>query len=96
MHMVTTRGRTVLSWLHMKKMKFWVVIINETNMRGIFLKIFWCILPYMPKTRGKGVGKELMRRVIEETEGDIALHVEPDNPAKFLYEKFGLPTNISK
>ena len=30
-----------------------------------------------------------MQMVIDETEGDIALHVEPDNPAKFLYEKFG-------
>ncbi len=22
-------------------------------------------------------------------DGDIALHVEPDNPARFLYEKYG-------
>ena len=41
------------------------------------------------KARGKGVGKELMKRTIDSAKGDIALHVEPDNPAKFLYEKFG-------
>ncbi len=37
----------------------------------------------------QGVGKQLMKTVIDATKGDIALHVEPDNPAKFLYEKFG-------
>jgi ribosomal-protein-alanine N-acetyltransferase len=26
---------------------------------------------------------------IENTEGNIALHVEPDNPAKNLYERMG-------
>jgi ribosomal protein S18 acetylase RimI-like enzyme len=39
--------------------------------------------------RGKGVGKQLMKKAIAQAEGDIALHVEPENPAKFLYEKLG-------
>ena len=39
--------------------------------------------------RGKGVGKQLMQKAIEVSEGDMALHCEPDNPAKFLYEKLG-------
>ena len=39
--------------------------------------------------RGKGVGKELMKKAINTAKGDIALHVEPENPAKFLYEKLG-------
>ena len=30
-----------------------------------------------------------MLQAIEMAEGNIALHVEPDNPAKFLYEKIG-------
>lgn len=41
------------------------------------------------KTRGKGVGKALMEKAITLAEGDIALHVEPDNPAKRLYERLG-------
>jgi ribosomal protein S18 acetylase RimI-like enzyme len=41
------------------------------------------------KTRGKGYGKKLMNKAIELADGDIALHVEPNNPAKFLYEKLG-------
>ena len=30
-----------------------------------------------------------MQIAIKTVEGAIALHVEPDNPAKFLYEKLG-------
>jgi ribosomal protein S18 acetylase RimI-like enzyme len=39
--------------------------------------------------RGKGIGKRIMSKAMEITEGDIALHVEANNPAKFLYEKLG-------
>jgi ribosomal protein S18 acetylase RimI-like enzyme len=39
--------------------------------------------------RGKGLGKELMNKALLYAKGDIALHVEPHNPAKFLYEKVG-------
>jgi ribosomal protein S18 acetylase RimI-like enzyme len=39
--------------------------------------------------RGHGIGKKLMEQTIAHTKGSVALHVEPDNPAKFLYEKYG-------
>jgi len=39
--------------------------------------------------RGKGLGKKMMEKTLEITDGDVKLHVEPENPAKFLYEKFG-------
>ena len=39
--------------------------------------------------RGKGFGKMLMKKTVEHAHGSIALHVEPDNPARFLYEKVG-------
>jgi len=40
-------------------------------------------------TRGTGVGKKLMKKAMSIAKGNIALHVEPNNPAKFLYEKLG-------
>ena len=66
-----------------------VVIINKTNMSGYIPENILVYIAVHAKTRGQGVGKSLMKRIIEETDGDIALHVEPENPAKFLYEKFG-------
>ncbi len=66
-----------------------VVIINKTNMSGYIPENILVYIAVHEKTRGRGVGKALMKKVIDNTEGDIALHVEPDNPAKFLYEKFG-------
>ena len=66
-----------------------VVIINKTNMSGYIPENILVYIAVHSKTRGQGVGKALMQRIIDTTEGDIALHVEPENPAKFLYEKFG-------
>lgn len=66
-----------------------VVIINDTNMGEYIPEHILVYIAVDPSTRGQGVGKELMKRVIEKTDGDIALHVEPDNPARFLYEKLG-------
>lgn len=65
------------------------VIINKTNMSEYIPENLLVYIAVHKKARGKGVGKELMKRTIDSTKGDIALHVEPDNPAKFLYEKFG-------
>jgi ribosomal protein S18 acetylase RimI-like enzyme len=37
----------------------------------------------------KRVWKTINAKAISIAEGNIALHVEPDNPAKGLYEKLG-------
>ena len=66
-----------------------IVIINKTNMSEYIPENILVYIAVHHKTRGQGVGKELMKRTIDAAEGDIALHVEPDNPAKFLYEKVG-------
>lgn len=65
------------------------VIINHTNMSGYIPEHILVYIAVDASQRGKGIGKQLMEQVIAETEGDIALHVEPENPAKFLYEKYG-------
>ena len=65
------------------------VIINHTNMNGYIPEHILVYIAVDAAQRGKGIGKQLMEHIIEATDGDIALHVEPENPAKFLYEKYG-------
>lgn len=65
------------------------VIINHTNMGGFIPEHILVYIAVDASYRGQGIGKQLMERIIETTEGDIALHVEPDNPAVHLYEKYG-------
>ncbi len=65
------------------------VIINHTNMGGYIPDHILVYIAVDGSHRGQGIGKQLMERTIEATDGDIALHVEPENPAKFLYEKYG-------
>lgn len=65
------------------------VVVNETGMNGYIPDNILVYIATHNQHRGKGVGKQLMRKAIEVAEGDIALHVEPDNPAKILYEQLG-------
>ena len=65
------------------------VVVNKTGMSGYIPENILVYIAIHADYRGKGLGKELMNRAIERAEGGIALHVEPDNPAKKLYEKLG-------
>lgn len=66
-----------------------VVIINQTGMKDYIPENILVYIATHKNHRGKGIGKILIKKTIDLTEGNIALHVEPDNPAKFLYEKVG-------
>ncbi|WP_016778872.1 GNAT family N-acetyltransferase [Anaerophaga thermohalophila] len=65
------------------------VVINKTGMDGYIPGNILVYIAIHRDYRGKGLGKELMKKALSEASGDVALHVEPDNPAKKLYEKFG-------
>lgn len=66
-----------------------ITIVNKTGMEGYIPENILVYIAVHNSARGKGIGKKLMQKAIEIAEGDIALHVEPNNPAKFLYEKLG-------
>ncbi len=65
------------------------VVVNETGMEGYIPENILVYIATHKEYRGKGIGKLLLSKTIENTQGSIALHVEPDNPARFLYEKMG-------
>ncbi|MGK0317066.1 MAG: ribosomal-protein-alanine N-acetyltransferase [Saprospiraceae bacterium] len=65
------------------------VVVNKTGMSRYIPENILVYVAVHKKYRGKGIGKALMTNAIKHSTGDIALHVEPNNPAKHLYEKLG-------
>lgn len=64
-------------------------VVNKTGMSGYIPENILVYLATDRNRRGQGLGKQLMEQIVELVEGDIALHVEPQNPAKHLYERVG-------
>jgi [ribosomal protein S18]-alanine N-acetyltransferase len=65
------------------------VVVNRTGMEGYIPENILVYIATHGQHRGKGIGKSLMKKAMELAQGDIALHVEPDNPARKLYENLG-------
>lgn len=65
------------------------VVVNKTGMEGYIPENILVYIAVDNTQRGKGIGKALMESAINNAKGSIALHVEPDNPARKLYEKLG-------
>ncbi len=65
------------------------VIVNRTGMGGYIPENILVYIATDKDHRGKGIGKRLMEETLHFAKGDIALHVEANNPAKKLYEKYG-------
>ena len=66
-----------------------VLILNNTGMSGFIPENILVYIAVHSSQRGKGVGKRLVQLAADNTTGSIALHVEPQNPARHLYEKMG-------
>lgn len=71
---------------------FGAVVMNKTGMKGYIPENILVYIATHKERRGEGLGKQLMKKSLKYAKGDIALHVEEDNPARFLYQKF----NFSK
>lgn len=65
------------------------VIVNRTGMGGYIPDNILVYIAIHRDFRGKGLGRQLMNKAHQMADGDMKLHVEHDNPARFLYEKMG-------
>lgn len=65
------------------------VVVNRTGMEGYIPENILVYIAMHKDYRGQGIGKALMQKAIESADGNIALHVEPENPAVHLYRKLG-------
>jgi len=66
-----------------------VLVMNKTGMSGYIPENILVYIAVDASQRGKGIGGKLMKMAMKMANGAIALHVEPDNPAKKLYERLG-------
>ena len=65
------------------------VVMLRTGMSGYVPENLLLFIAVAPALRGRGIGAHLIKMVKERCDGDIKLHVEPDNPARRLYERQG-------
>ncbi|OYX20629.1 MAG: GNAT family N-acetyltransferase [Algoriphagus sp. 32-45-6] len=65
------------------------LVMNKTGMSGYIPENILVYIAVDANQRGKGIGGQLMDMAIKMANGAIALHVEPDNPARKLYERLG-------
>lgn len=79
---------------------FILVAMDEGEIAGVLVMLKTGMSDFVPQNllvyiavdavrRGKGIGSHLINEAKELCQGDIALHVEPDNPARQLYTHLG-------
>ena len=65
------------------------VVINATGMSDYIPENILVYIAIHRDFRGKGLGKSLMKEALNDLVGDVALHVEANNPAIHLYKSLG-------
>lgn len=71
-------------------------IVNRTGMSKYIPENILVYIAVNPECRGQGIGRSLLSRVLSEFTGAFALHVEYDNPARYLYERLGFTSKYAE
>lgn len=72
------------------------VLMNNTGMEGYIPSHILVYVAVDASMRGKGIGAKIITAAIRHAGGDVALHVEYDNPAKHLYERLGFHSKYAE
>lgn len=91
---LSTSG-TVFS-AYVKEQLAGVAVVNETGMKDYIPENILVYIATHNAYRGQGIASGLIKEVISTCKGNIALHVEHENPAKKLYEKLGFTNKYSE
>lgn len=72
------------------------LIMNYTGMEEFIPEYILVYLAVDSQMRGKGIGRALVEQSLSFSKGQVALHVEYDNPAKRLYERMGFTSKYAE
>lgn len=72
------------------------LVMNKTGMEGYIPENILVYVAVDGSCRGKGYGRQICDKAINMADGNVALHVEYDNPAKRLYERIGFTTKYAE
>lgn len=72
------------------------LVMRRTGMTGYVPENLLLFVAVAPGRRGRSLGRLLVERAIRESEGNIKLHVEYDNPARRLYERIGFTSKYAE
>jgi ribosomal protein S18 acetylase RimI-like enzyme len=73
-----------------------VLIMNSTGMKDYIPENLLVYIAVDAQFRGQGIGSSIIKKAKEECNGNIALHVEYENPAKRLYERVGFKSKYAE
>ncbi len=65
------------------------LVINRTGMEEYAPENILVYMATHAEHRGQGIARKLMEKAMLLCKGDIALHIQENNPARKIYEKFG-------
>lgn len=66
-----------------------ILVMLATGMSGYIPPNLLLFIAVDGSLRRRGIASQLMQLALDSTQGPIKLHVEADNPAQRLYNKFG-------
>ncbi len=72
------------------------LVMVDTGMTGYIPEHYLVYVAVDASVRGKGIGGEIVRYGINKAKGNVALHVEYDNPARRLYERLGFTSKYAE
>jgi len=73
-----------------------VLVMNKTGMQEYIPENILVYIAVDKSKRNMGIGSSILQEALKISDGDIALHVEYDNPAKHLYERCGFTTKYAE